>query len=79
MSCLTMNQLFQKGGVLPSEPKSFESHLRNGLRLASKWGCVVLFDDAEVYLSERAGDVDKSRLVCSKWYRTLNTTIKRSY
>ncbi|KAK2596353.1 hypothetical protein N8I77_013248 [Diaporthe amygdali] len=53
-----------KGGVPPSEPEKFANCLKRDLQLASRWGCVVLFDDAEVFLSERADDLNKNRLVC---------------
>ncbi|KAH6886998.1 hypothetical protein B0T10DRAFT_607806 [Thelonectria olida] len=52
-----------KGGKLPSEPGRFADSIRDSLKLASRWDCLVLFDDAEIYLGERGNDIDQNRIV----------------
>ncbi|KAI0459792.1 hypothetical protein F5B21DRAFT_498949 [Xylaria acuta] len=52
-----------RGGEPPSEPEKFASFVRNSLELANRWNGVVLFEDAEIYLSERDGDMNRSRIV----------------
>lgn len=40
-------------GDLGSTPKEVESALQINFALANKWGCILLLDEADVFLAER--------------------------
>ncbi|KAK0728905.1 hypothetical protein B0T26DRAFT_620469, partial [Lasiosphaeria miniovina] len=48
---------------LSSHPETFHKQLRRHLALASRWNCIVLLKDAEVYLSERDENMDRNRIL----------------
>ncbi len=45
----------------------FDKNLRMHLALAQRWDCIVLLEDAEIYLSERDDNMDRNRIVSSEW------------
>jgi hypothetical protein len=49
------------------KPSEVESNLDFNFQLAEAWGCVLLLDEADVFLAERdAPDVERNALVSSK-------------
>ncbi|KAF4556157.1 Hypothetical protein D9617_1g080320 [Elsinoe fawcettii] len=51
-------------GDLGQEPEIIENRLRGHFKLAHKWGCVLLLDEADVFLAARTrGDVTRNGLV----------------
>lgn len=56
-------------GDLGHEPKDVESNLAEVFRLASRWDCILLLDEAEVFLTRREKNDDRWRnmLVTSKF------------
>lgn len=51
-------------GDLGSSPKELEQNLDNFCTLAHKWRCVLLLDEADVFLSKREkGDIDRNARV----------------
>jgi hypothetical protein len=57
-------------GDLGSQPAEIENNLRRHFKLAHRWGCVLLLDEAEVYLAERDDDINRNGVV-SVFLRTL--------
>ncbi|KAI1125434.1 hypothetical protein F5Y10DRAFT_247183 [Nemania abortiva] len=58
-------------GDIGTKPGDVESYLKNVLNLAKSWDCVVLLDEAEVFLQERSlKDIERNALV-SVFLRTL--------
>ena len=54
-------------GDLGSDPKELERNLDNFCTLAHKWRCVLLLDEADVFLSKREkGDMDRNARVGGK-------------
>ncbi|KAK0727242.1 hypothetical protein B0T26DRAFT_124649 [Lasiosphaeria miniovina] len=58
-------------GDLGSEPKAIQEALEGHFKLAHRWNCVLLLDEADVYLAERHhNDLDRNGIV-SVFLRTL--------
>jgi SpoVK/Ycf46/Vps4 family AAA+-type ATPase len=43
-------------GDIGIEPRDVEKNLDDNFRLAHRWGCVLLLDEADVFLTERGGE-----------------------
>lgn len=51
-------------GDIGQTPKDIEDNLERHFKLAHKWGCVLLLDEADVFLAERTpGDVKRNAMV----------------
>ncbi|KAI0551615.1 hypothetical protein F4679DRAFT_538581 [Xylaria curta] len=58
-------------GDIGTRPEAVEQYLKKVLRLGKSWDCVVLLDEAEVFLQERSlNDIQRNALV-SVFLRTL--------
>lgn len=54
-------------GDLGVEPKTVETRLEEYFRLAQRWGCVLLLDEADVFLAKRSSDqISRNALVSGK-------------
>lgn len=53
MLCQTINNLTWTLGDLGSNPKDVETALQTNFALANRWGCILLLDEADVFLAER--------------------------
>ena len=64
-------------GDLGTSPEIVASRLEEYFALAQKWGCVLLLDEADVFLARRmTGDVKRNALVSGKyWPCTLNLNV----
>jgi hypothetical protein len=73
-ACLRSSALtggVQTCGDLGSEPKVIQESLEGHFKLAHRWNCVLLLDEADVYLAERHhNDLDRNGIV-SVFLRTL--------
>lgn len=60
-------------GDIGQSPTEIEANLERHFDLAHKWGCVLLLDEADVFLAERAvGDIKRNAMVSGKHARTLS-------
>lgn len=51
-------------GDIGQTPKEVEDSLENHFQLAHKWGCVLLLDEADVFLLKRSrGDLQRNAIV----------------
>lgn len=51
-------------GDIGQSPREIEESLEHHFELAHKWGCVLLLDEADVFLAERqVGDVKRNAMV----------------
>ena len=58
-------------GDLGMDPSDVESNLELNFQLAQSWGCVLLLDEADVFLAERLKpDVKRNALVSGKFGTT---------
>jgi len=57
-------------GQLGTSAESVESSLANILRRAARWGCILLLDEADVYIRERDNDMQHNAIV-AEFLRTL--------
>lgn len=48
-----MYNLTRSIGDLGSNPKDVETALQTNFALANRWGCILLLDEADVFLAER--------------------------
>jgi len=48
---------------LGTEPEGLEKHLRDVLDRATRWGAILLIDEADVYIHERGADVNQNAIV----------------
>ena len=56
-------------GDLGLSPTDVEKNLDFNFQLAESWGCVLLLDEADVFLSQRnTSDVERNALVSSEFY-----------
>lgn len=46
--------LTSASGDIGYEPEDVERNLENNFNLAHKWGCVMLLDEADVFLAKRS-------------------------
>lgn len=54
-------------GDLGSNPKDVETALQTNFALANRWGCILLLDEADVFLAERRReDFNRNGLVAGK-------------
>lgn len=54
-------------GDLGMTPKDVESNLQNSFQMAQAWDCVLLLDEADVFLAERSQDnIERNALVSGK-------------
>jgi len=52
------------GDVGGTNPKEVENNIESFFDLARKWGCMLLLDEAGVFLRERTkGDIEENNLV----------------
>ena len=59
------------GDIGASSAQEVEENLEGYFELARKWGCVLLLDEADVFLSERKrGDIIQNSLVSGKTVAT---------
>lgn len=55
-------------GDIGYEPEAVETHMGKHFRLAHRWGCVLLLDEADVFLAKRnKSDVKRNGLVSCKF------------
>lgn len=55
-------------GDLGTTPNEVESHLNGHMERAGKWGCVLLLDEADVFLEKRSWhDMQRNALVSGKF------------
>lgn len=55
-------------GDLGSTPRDVEKALRETFRLATLWDCVLLLDEADLFLAKRdVGDMERNSLVSGKY------------
>jgi SpoVK/Ycf46/Vps4 family AAA+-type ATPase len=51
-------------GDLGLSPKDVETNLQSAFRLAEAWDCVLLLDEADIFLDQRStGDIERNSLV----------------
>lgn len=63
----TRDKLIQDIGDLGSNPRDVELALQTNFALASRWGCILLLDEADVFLAERRReDFNRNGLVAGK-------------
>ena len=61
------------GDIGGNNAQEVESNLERFFDLARKWGCVLLLDEADVFLSERVkGDIRQNSLVSGKLSASIN-------
>lgn len=53
LPCPLIIELTWNLGDLGSTPKDVESALQTNFALANRWGCILLLDEADVFLAER--------------------------
>lgn len=54
-------------GDLGMTPKDVESNLQNSFQMAQAWDCVLLLDEADVFLADRSQDnIERNALVSGK-------------
>ncbi|KAI0508429.1 P-loop containing nucleoside triphosphate hydrolase protein [Xylaria bambusicola] len=58
-------------GDLGHTAEAVEGNLENSFRLAHKWGCVLLFDEADVFISQRKVDDVQRNAIVSVFLRSL--------
>lgn len=63
-------------GDIGTDPKEVEQNLEKHFTLAHKWGCVLLLDEADVFLAKR--DVSTFRHHCPYGYVTVFLTEHRN-
>ncbi|KAG6358336.1 hypothetical protein INS49_014220 [Diaporthe citri] len=52
-------------GDMGTKPEAVEKHLQSNLSLGKRWDCVVLLDEADVFLEQRTlNDLKRNALVC---------------
>jgi len=56
-------------GDIGTEPKDVEKNLDDNFRLAHRWGCVLLLDEADVFLTRRGQEDLKRNSLVSGTYR----------
>lgn len=55
-------------GDLGTTARDVETELEKNFALASRWGCILLLDEADVFLSARERkDFERNGLVAGKW------------
>jgi hypothetical protein len=56
--------LIDTSGDLGLSPKDVETNLQSAFRLAEAWDCVLLLDEADIFLDQRTtGDIERNSLV----------------
>lgn len=56
-------------GDLGTSAKDVESTMQKTFTLASRWGCVLLLDEADVFLAARSrNDFSRNGMVAGKFY-----------
>ena len=61
-------------GDLGTDAYDVERRLESFLALGARWGCVVLLDEADVFMAKRVtGDLRRNSLVSGKWLFLLNS------
>ncbi|KAI0118630.1 hypothetical protein GGR51DRAFT_554319 [Nemania sp. FL0031] len=58
-----MARRFKRCQNLASDPETFERQLRGHLLTGSRWNCITLLEDAEIYLSARDDNINRNRMV----------------
>lgn len=58
-------------GDIGTEPERVEEYLESVLHIGKTWGCVVLLDEADVFLEERSLDNIQRNALVSVFLRTL--------
>ncbi|KAJ6035827.1 P-loop containing nucleoside triphosphate hydrolase protein [Penicillium herquei] len=58
-------------GDIGEKADTVEDNLETNFQLAHKWGCVLLLDEADVFLSRRASDDIQRNAIVSVFLRTL--------
>ncbi|KAI9863117.1 MAG: hypothetical protein M1813_003937 [Trichoglossum hirsutum] len=58
-------------GDIGTEPEDVEKNLNANFRLAHRWGCVLLLDEADVYLTKRGHEDLKRNTLVSVFLRVL--------
>lgn len=68
-------------GDIGQTPGEIEDNLEHHFKLAHKWGCVLLLDEADVFLAKRErGDVKRNALVSGELsLHTLNKQVGSDY
>lgn len=71
-----MYSLTRSSGDLGSNPKDVEVALQTNFALANRWGCILLLDEADVFLAERRReDFNRNGLVAGK--SPLNESVSK--
>lgn len=70
-----MCALLTQEGDIGTDPKEVEQNLEKHFTLAHKWGCVLLLDEADVFLAKR--DVSALRQHCSHRYITVSDGVQK--
>jgi SpoVK/Ycf46/Vps4 family AAA+-type ATPase len=56
-------------GDLGLSPKDVETNLQSAFRLAEAWDCVLLLDEADIFLDQRTtGDIERNSLVSGAYF-----------
>lgn len=54
-------------GELGEQATEIEQSLESVLELTTKWGCILLLDECDIFLEERTtSDIQRNRIVSSK-------------
>lgn len=65
--CVGTSNLTLDLGDLGSTPKAVELALQTNFALANRWGCILLLDEADVFLAERRReDFNRNGMVAGK-------------
>lgn len=66
---LTLHVVLIRTGDLGTSPKEVETKLQEAFQLAQLWNCVLLLDEADVFLAQRSeDDIQRNALVSGKSY-----------
>ena len=63
-------------GDIGETAASVEANLGKSFQLAHKWGCVLLLDEADVFMAKRGGtDIQRNSLVSGRFHTEQQMTI----
>jgi SpoVK/Ycf46/Vps4 family AAA+-type ATPase len=67
-------------GDIGTDPKDVEKNLNDNFRLADRWGCVLLLDEADVFLTKRGQeDLKRNTLVSGIYASATRPTCTFAY
>lgn len=66
-------------GDIGTEPEQVEDYLESVLHLGKTWGCVVLLDEADVFLEQRGLEDLKRNALVSVFLRVLEVCVLQKY